>query len=61
MPFCRAAAPIAAFTGDPQPEVETAGTRQGRSASAGWLPDSYFVSRCKAGRDGFPVPTGGGK
>jgi hypothetical protein len=28
MPFCWVAAPIAAVTGDPPPEAETAGTRR---------------------------------
>ena len=59
------AAPIAAFTGDPWPEAETAGTRrpplcgwQGPERSGGWRPGGYFASRCKAGHAGPAAANG---
>jgi hypothetical protein len=53
--FLPAAAPIAAVTGDPKPEAETAGTVR-PERSGGWQPGGYFAWRCKAAREG-----GGGK
>src|SRR5512132_386941 len=35
VPFCRVAAPFAAFTGDPWPEAKTAGTRRRPAARGG--------------------------